>query len=552
MNTTAALLTALCALSPGLLAQCDLVDVSSTMSGHLFNHTIDRCADVNGDGIADLAVGDPRAVPPVVRIVSGATGAPLMVIAAPAGASFFGTSVASIGDTNGDGIAELAIGTSTSTSFPKGVAFLYSLAAPSSPLATLTDTSASTLMFGRQVAAAGDIDADGVPDVLVSVLHTGLDGGEIQVRSGATGANVRTLQSGPPGEASGFNSDFGVGLAGGADVTGDGVPDVIVGAPFSKQGGTIFGRVKLYSGATGAVVRTEVGTVAGAQLGSDVAFIADIDLDGVADLAIGGAAGPGIAANASGVKIESGATGATLRMHPGITMNSKLGFAVRAVGDVDGDGHGDYGATAYSPFASSSASAAIVWSGATGLEIVALASHVPLQSVPSPGYFVGIAPLADVDANGKAEVAVLSMGAPLAPTSPARLLVMRASGGSLAQAALSDGCPVGSSSVRPALSVSGCLESGGVIQLDAYSMFNPLLVVSATTGATLLPGGCMLTVGFPALVLPMPVTIEDHHGLTAHLPLFTGPATLHLQAIGTSTLPGSSYRATGRSTLTIP
>jgi hypothetical protein len=351
MNTTAALLTALCALSPGLLAQCDLVDVSSTMSGHLFNHTIDRCADVNGDGIADLAVGDPRAVPPVVRIVSGATGAPLMVIAAPAGASFFGTSVASIGDTNGDGIAELAIGTSTSTSFPKGVAFLYSLAAPSSPLATLTDTSASTLMFGRQVAAAGDVDSDGIPDVLVSVLHTGLDGGEIQVRSGATGANVRTLQSGPLGEASGFNSDFGVGLAGGADVTGDGVPDVIVGAPFSKQGGTIFGRVKLYSGATGAVVRTEVGTVAGAQLGSDVAFIADVDQDGVADIAIGGAAGPGIAANASGVKIESGATGATLRMHPGITMNSKLGFAVRAVGDVDGDGRGDYGATGFSPFA---------------------------------------------------------------------------------------------------------------------------------------------------------------------------------------------------------
>lgn len=545
-------LAAVCAVTPSSFAQCSVVDVSMTMAGHLFNRTIDRCADVNGDGVADVAVGDPRAVPPVVRIFSGADGSPLLVVAAPAGVNFFGASVADIGDTNGDGKSELAIGASTSTTSPKGVAFLYSLAAPSAPLLTMTDNGASILLFGRQVAAAGDVDGDGTPDVLVAATHTALDGGEIQIRSGATGATIRTLQSGPPAEAGSHNSDFGIGLTGGVDVTGDGVPDAVVGAPFFKQGGTIFGRIKVYSGATGAVVRTEVGATVGATFGSDVAFVPDLNGDGVADLAIGGATGPGITSSGSGVKIESGATGATLRIHPGITANGKLGSTVRSVGDVDGDGVGDYGATGFAPTTANVASPAIVWSGATGLEIVAIASHIPSLVEPTTEFFSGIAPLGDVDGDGAAEVAVLSQNQPFAPSTSVRLRIMRASAGSLLQASQADGCPVGASTVRPSLSISGCLESGGLIQLDAYSMFQPILFVSATTGAAALPGGCTLTVGLPALIVPLPGSVDDHYGLIAHLPTFSGPVTLHMQAIGLATLPGSTYRATGRSTLTIP
>ncbi|MCC7169307.1 MAG: hypothetical protein IT459_02565, partial [Planctomycetes bacterium] len=158
----------------------------------------------------------------------------------------------------------------------------------------------------------------------------------------------------------------------------------------------------------------------------------------------------------------------------------------------------------------------------------------------------------DLDGDGAAEVAILSQNQPFAPSTSGRLRFVRASAGSLLQAAQADGCSVSGSPVsRPALVISGCLESSGTIRIDAYGMGDPLLFVSAITGSIPLPGSCALTIGLPAIVVPLPKT-GDHDSLSAHLPSFSMPVTLHLQSTGWQNSASPNLAATGRSTLTLP
>ena len=108
--------------------------------------------------------------------------------------------------------------------------------------------------FGISIDAAGDINSDGVPDIVVGAPGTPdistafLNGpGAAFVLSGSTGAILRTW--------SGFANaeEFGASVAGCGDATGDGIPDVAVGVPRATTTTTRYGgAVHLYNGATGA------------------------------------------------------------------------------------------------------------------------------------------------------------------------------------------------------------------------------------------------------------------------------------------------------------
>ena len=145
-------------------------------------------------------------------------------------------------------------------------------------------------------------------------------------------------------------------LAGIGDLTGDGIPDLLCGAPDATSGR---GVVRLVSGATGSVVWSRTGGSAGAHLGTALASIGDLNGDGHLDLAAG-------APGADRVLLLSGANGSLLRALTG-PAGSAFGRALAPAGDLDGDGAGDVLVGApFDDAAGTDAGAALTFSGATG------------------------------------------------------------------------------------------------------------------------------------------------------------------------------------------
>lgn len=170
--------------------------------------------------------------------------------------------------------------------------------------------------------------------------------------------------------------DFGFAIASGQDLNGDGKPDVVIGDT-SGNGG--LGSISAYS-SSGTLLYTINGSTAHQRLGAAIAFIGDVNNDGVADFvagAIGSVAGCGFnnAAYSGAVYGFSGSTGAALSSYSATPTSAswRLGGAIVAIGDQNGDGIsefvvGDLGASAVSPNYPCSASrgAVTVQSGANG------------------------------------------------------------------------------------------------------------------------------------------------------------------------------------------
>jgi hypothetical protein len=130
-------------------------------------------------------------------------------------------------------------------------------------------------------------------------------------------------------------------VAGGGDANNDGVPDVLGGEPVAKSGGTEPGAARLHSGSDGSLLRLFGGTQYD-KLGFDVAMPGDPDLDGFDDLLISSPfASAATGVEAGRVDLFSGQNGAVLRSFEGDVAYDTLGISVAGPGDVDGDGLAD-------------------------------------------------------------------------------------------------------------------------------------------------------------------------------------------------------------------
>ena len=320
--------------------------------------------DLDGDGVPDLLIsaasesipGGPFFVGRV-HAISGADGSPLYASTAPVPSDFagFGASIALAGDLDGDGVTDFFAGANTEdVGGQNSVGRAYALSgADGSPIRTFDSPTPEPFgRFGSSVAGAGDLDGDGVPDLLAGTFSEDAGGpafsGRAHVLSGATGAAIYTLSS--PNAQNG--GSFGATVAGGRDVTGDGVPDLLIGAlEESTAGGNQAGRAYVFSGATGGLVRTLAApsgpASVGAQFSFALTFTGDLDADGTPDLLISApsANAPGGAPATGFAYAFSGASGGLIYTlsSPGAspTFSSFFGDDVAAMGDTNGDGVDD-------------------------------------------------------------------------------------------------------------------------------------------------------------------------------------------------------------------
>ncbi len=355
-----------------------------------FSSAIAALGDFDGDGVPDLIAGSPQddtggsdrgaiyllmmtpsgAVRSSLKIASGVGGGPSLV-----SGDRFGSSVATLGDLDGNGVIDLAVGAAgdDTAGFDRGAVHVLLLNANGTVKSTLKIASGSNggpnLLsndaFGGALAALGDLDGDGITELAVGARGDDTGGsnrGATYVlflnSTGSVRSSVKLAHNTNGGPALATADGFGHALAAMGDLDGDGVPDLAVGAAGDDTGGSNRGAVHLLllnrSGTARARVKLASGAAGGPTLangdafGSSLATIGDLNGDGVAELAVGTPNDDAGGYNRGSVQVlmlsPTGQIKSSLRITtnqnggPVLTTNDYFGVAVAAAGDFNGDG----------------------------------------------------------------------------------------------------------------------------------------------------------------------------------------------------------------------
>ncbi|MCB9683743.1 MAG: FG-GAP repeat protein [Alphaproteobacteria bacterium] len=325
------------------------------------------------------------------------------------GPNDFGVAVASAGDVDGDGFADVLVGVPTYNPNPgyqassTGAAVLFA-GSPSGleslPSWTAVDSTGAT-RFGDALAGVGDVDGDGYDDVIVGAPYW---------RNGESDEGAIFLYLGAPGglspvvawshESNVVDASLGFAVSGAGDVNGDGYADVVVGAPFYGEGA-----VHLFVGGPAglSLAWTVTGNQLGMSLGMSVSGAGDVNGDGYDDLLVGA---PNyrdrVTSEGAALLFLGGATGPSTVPDwavAGDTPQLQLGGNVAGGGDVNGDGYDDVVVAT-----NGEGRVAVYVGGPAGLS----ANPIWTAGFPAPEVWVGprVALAQDLDGDGYDDVVV--------------------------------------------------------------------------------------------------------------------------------------------------
>jgi FG-GAP repeat len=225
-----------------------LFSASGDGPNDFFGIRVRGTGDVNGDGFDDCVVGAPNddnngLDSGSVRVLSGFDGSALYSFDGDSPQDRFGNAVSGAGDVNNDGFADFIVGADgdDDNGPQSGSARVFSGFDGSVLLSFFGDI--SNALFGSPVSGAGDVNGDGFDDLVVgTVLSAGsMSVGSALVYSGFDGSLLAKLDSDDYGGFIGFASS----VAG--DVNGDGLDDIVLGAPTDKVNNLIVGGARVFS-----------------------------------------------------------------------------------------------------------------------------------------------------------------------------------------------------------------------------------------------------------------------------------------------------------------
>lgn len=169
-----------------------------------------------------------------------------LIMSGEANGDLFGTSV-SAGDFNGDGCDDVIVGAekNSTTATAAGKAYIYYGGKNMVNTASLTMTGeAANDRFGHLVASAGDVNGDGYSDVIVVSPNNTSGTGKAYLYFGRL-TMTNTADATIKGEAVGDN--FGSSVSSGGDIDKDGIDELLIGACNNSSNGTASGKAYLYN-----------------------------------------------------------------------------------------------------------------------------------------------------------------------------------------------------------------------------------------------------------------------------------------------------------------
>ncbi|MEH1839593.1 MAG: hypothetical protein V7L20_12670 [Nostoc sp.] len=373
---------------------------------------VSNAGDINGDSIDDVIIAAPFASPNGIAysgqsyVVFGNKGGfdaqfNLSTLNGTNGFAINGIntrslvyiSVSSAGDINGDGIDDLIIGApgaSPNGSYDSGQSYVVYGSKGSFDaqlnLSTLNGTNGFVInginpgdLLGYSVGSAGDINGDGIDDLIIAAYHASPNGkysGQSYVVFGSKGGfdsnfNLSTLNGTNGFAINGINpGDFlGISVGNAGDINGDGIDDLIIGAANADPNGKYSGQSYVVFGSKGGFsAQLNLSTLNGTngfainginrydRSGFSVSSAGDINGDGIDDLIIG-APGPDPNGfyNSGQSYVVYGSKGGFDAQFNLSTLNGTNGFAINgsidapylnktpvsSAGDINGDGIND-------------------------------------------------------------------------------------------------------------------------------------------------------------------------------------------------------------------